>query len=128
MPRADRINRSRDDYFQLRILKEPYSLSHPVFLVSLSSHSVPVPSRYPPSAMAIVEGGHDDLMQLWAVITELGEQLNQNRSMSVSLYALAGKIKVICILERIIVYVDYFTSNKPSIRRQVSSFDGVSTI
>lgn len=49
--------------------------------------------------MAIVEGGHDDLMQLWAVITELGEQLNQNRSMSVSLYALAGKIKVIRILE-----------------------------
>lgn len=51
--------------------------------------------------MAIVEGGHDNLMQLWAVITELGEQLNQNRSMSVSLYALAGKIKVICILERV---------------------------
>lgn len=43
--------------------------------------------------MAIVEGGHDDLMQLWAVITELGEQLSQNRSVSVSLYALAGKVK-----------------------------------
>jgi len=51
--------------------------------------------------MAIVEGGHDDLMQLWAVITELGEQLSQNRSMSVSLYALAGKVKVIRILEGI---------------------------
>lgn len=46
--------------------------------------------------MAIIEGGgsEHDLMQLWAVITELGEQLTQNRSMSVSLYTQAGKIKV----------------------------------
>ncbi|KDR82697.1 hypothetical protein GALMADRAFT_134270 [Galerina marginata CBS 339.88] len=46
--------------------------------------------------MAILEGGggsDHDLMQLWAVITELGEQLTQNRAMSVSLYGLAGKIK-----------------------------------
>ncbi|KAF4617461.1 hypothetical protein D9613_006090 [Agrocybe pediades] len=45
--------------------------------------------------MAIIEGGGNDhdLMQLWSVITELGEQLTQNRSMSVSLYGLAGKIK-----------------------------------
>ncbi|KAF8964184.1 hypothetical protein BDZ97DRAFT_915522 [Flammula alnicola] len=45
--------------------------------------------------MAILEGNSNDndLMQLWAVITELGEQLSQNRSMSVSLYGLAGKIK-----------------------------------
>jgi hypothetical protein len=45
--------------------------------------------------MAILEpGGEHDLMQLWSLITELSEQLNQNRSMSVSLYGLAGKIKV----------------------------------
>jgi len=46
--------------------------------------------------MAIIDGSgsEHDLMQLWSVITELGEQLSQNRSMSVSLYGLAGKIKV----------------------------------
>ncbi|KAF8908949.1 hypothetical protein CPB84DRAFT_1864427 [Gymnopilus junonius] len=44
--------------------------------------------------MAIIESNNDhDLMQLWSVITELGEQLSQNRAMSVSLYGLAGKIK-----------------------------------
>ena len=47
--------------------------------------------------MAIMEGSNGnetDLTQLWAVITELGEQLSQNRAMSVSLYSLAGNIKV----------------------------------
>lgn len=47
--------------------------------------------------MAIMEGtngNETDLMQLWSVITELGEQLSQNRAMSVSLYSLAGNIKV----------------------------------
>lgn len=45
--------------------------------------------------MVILENnGEYDLMQLWAIITELGEQLSQNRSMSVSLGGLAGKIKV----------------------------------
>lgn len=45
--------------------------------------------------MAILEGNSEnDLGQLWSVITELGEQLSQNRAMSVSLYGLAGKIKV----------------------------------
>ncbi|KAF9527591.1 hypothetical protein CPB83DRAFT_393453 [Crepidotus variabilis] len=44
--------------------------------------------------MAIIEGGgENDLTQLWSLITELSEQLNQNRSMSVSLYGVAGKIK-----------------------------------
>ncbi|KIK59834.1 hypothetical protein GYMLUDRAFT_1003696 [Collybiopsis luxurians FD-317 M1] len=41
--------------------------------------------------MAIVEG--DEISQLWAVITELSEQLNQNRSTSVSLYAQTGSVK-----------------------------------
>jgi len=44
--------------------------------------------------MAILENsGEYDLTQLWTIITELGEQLSQNRSMSVSLGSLAGKIK-----------------------------------
>ncbi|TFK40628.1 hypothetical protein BDQ12DRAFT_679779 [Crucibulum laeve] len=43
--------------------------------------------------MAIMENNEADLMQLWAVIQELGEQLSQNRSTSVSLYGLAGNIK-----------------------------------
>ncbi|PPR05352.1 hypothetical protein CVT24_007966 [Panaeolus cyanescens] len=44
--------------------------------------------------MAIIENNNDyDLVQLWSIITELGEQLSQNRSMSVSLYSMAGKIK-----------------------------------
>ena len=45
--------------------------------------------------MAILEPtGENDLTQLWTLITELSDQLNQNRSMSVSLYGLTGKIKV----------------------------------
>jgi hypothetical protein len=49
--------------------------------------------------MAILENsGEYDLMQLWAIITELGEQLSQNRSMSVSLGGLAGKIKVFSVV------------------------------
>jgi hypothetical protein len=45
--------------------------------------------------MAILESsGENDLSQLWTLITELSEQLNHNRSASVSLYGLAGKIKV----------------------------------
>ncbi|KAH9480510.1 hypothetical protein JR316_0007110 [Psilocybe cubensis] len=47
--------------------------------------------------MAILDANttndHDLMQQLWTVITELGEQLSQNRSMSVSLYGLAGKLK-----------------------------------
>lgn len=42
--------------------------------------------------MAIIEG--DEISQLWGLITELSEQLNQNRSASVSLYAQAGSVKV----------------------------------
>lgn len=43
--------------------------------------------------MAVLENGDQDLMQLWGLITELSEQLNQNRSVSVSLYAQADNIK-----------------------------------
>jgi hypothetical protein len=45
--------------------------------------------------MAIVDGHEaDPTAQLWALITQLSEQLSQNQSMSVSLYTMAGKIKV----------------------------------
>ncbi|KAG7088561.1 hypothetical protein E1B28_012542 [Marasmius oreades] len=42
--------------------------------------------------MTIVEGG-DEISQLWGVITELSEQLNQNRNLSVALFGAAGKVK-----------------------------------
>lgn len=44
--------------------------------------------------MAVLEGSESDLMQLWGLITQLGEQLSQNQSKSVSLYSLTGKMKV----------------------------------
>ncbi|KAG7443135.1 uncharacterized protein BT62DRAFT_982274 [Guyanagaster necrorhizus] len=43
--------------------------------------------------MTILDNNDQDLMQLWQIITELSEQLNQNRSLSVSLYAQAGNVK-----------------------------------
>ncbi|RDB17913.1 hypothetical protein Hypma_000929 [Hypsizygus marmoreus] len=42
--------------------------------------------------MAVLEN-NDQLGQLWTLIQELSEQLNQNRSLSVSLYTQAGNIK-----------------------------------
>lgn len=51
--------------------------------VTLNSHLI---------LMAIIEG--DEISQLWGLITELSEQLNQNRSTSVSLYAQAASVKV----------------------------------
>lgn len=44
--------------------------------------------------MAVLDNNDQDLMQLWAMITELSEQLNQNRNLSVALYGQAGNIKV----------------------------------
>lgn len=35
----------------------------------------------------------NEVTQLWSLITQLGEQLSQNQSMSVSLYTTAGKVK-----------------------------------
>ncbi|KAF5382490.1 hypothetical protein D9615_002999 [Tricholomella constricta] len=43
--------------------------------------------------MAVLEG-NDQLGQLWALIQELSEQLNQNRSIAVSLHAQTGNVKV----------------------------------
>ncbi|KAL0960999.1 hypothetical protein HGRIS_005992 [Hohenbuehelia grisea] len=43
--------------------------------------------------MIISEHQDQDLMQLWALIGELSEQLNQNRSLAVSLYAQANNVK-----------------------------------
>ena len=43
--------------------------------------------------MAVFDAS-EQIGQLWALIQELSEQLNQNRSVSVSLHAQAGNIKV----------------------------------
>ncbi|KAF9454768.1 hypothetical protein P691DRAFT_197029 [Macrolepiota fuliginosa MF-IS2] len=42
----------------------------------------------------ILENGEYDLTKLFALIAELGESLNENRSLSVSLYAQATNVKV----------------------------------
>ena len=42
-----------------------------------------------------------DVMQLWSIITQLGEQLSQNQAMSVALYTTAGKVKVCRVQFRI---------------------------
>jgi hypothetical protein len=46
--------------------------------------------------MTIVEGSGSDqeLMRLWGLIAELSEELNQNRSLAVSLYSQATNVKV----------------------------------
>jgi len=44
--------------------------------------------------MTILDNSEQDLLQLWSLIAELSDQLNQNRSLSVSLHAQAGSIKV----------------------------------
>jgi hypothetical protein len=79
--------------------------------------------------MAIMEGNNGnetDLMQLWAVITELGEQLSQNRAMSVSLYGLAGNIKVWTIVHAPNrQYRDTICRTKQLIRKLDLSCDGV---
>ncbi|KAJ3531741.1 hypothetical protein NMY22_g8029 [Coprinellus aureogranulatus] len=43
--------------------------------------------------MVVLNNEEPDIMQLWSMITQLGEQLSQNQAMSVSLYTTAGKIK-----------------------------------
>ncbi|TEB39750.1 hypothetical protein FA13DRAFT_1751031 [Coprinellus micaceus] len=43
--------------------------------------------------MVVLNNEEPDIMQLWGMITQLGEQLSQNQAMSVSLYTTAGKIK-----------------------------------
>ena len=45
--------------------------------------------------------GETDVMQLWGIITQLGEQLSQNQAMSVALYTTAGKVKVCLVPLRI---------------------------
>ena len=46
--------------------------------------------------MALLHESQDgsELNHLWQLITELSEQLNENRSLSVSLYTTAADIKV----------------------------------
>ncbi len=44
--------------------------------------------------MTILDNNDQDLMQLWQIITDLSDQLNQNRTLSVALYGQAGNVKV----------------------------------
>jgi hypothetical protein len=48
--------------------------------------------------MAIMDGGHDQelahMNHLWSIISELSEQLSQNRSLAVSLYGQADVVNV----------------------------------
>lgn len=45
--------------------------------------------------MAIMEGNYEqEMMRLWAVISEMSEALNQHRAVAASLHAQAGGIKV----------------------------------
>jgi hypothetical protein len=45
--------------------------------------------------MAVMETNYDqEMMQLWSVIADLSDQLNQHRSLAASLHAQAGGIKV----------------------------------
>lgn len=39
-------------------------------------------------------GDQDVVLRIWTSLTEISEQLDQNRSLSVSLHGLAGGIKV----------------------------------
>lgn len=41
-----------------------------------------------------VGNGDQDVMRIWSLLTEVSEQLTQNRSLSVSLHSLTGGIKV----------------------------------
>lgn len=48
----------------------------------------------PSLVMVVLNNDETDVMQLWSIITQLGEQLSQNQAMSVALYTTAGKVKV----------------------------------
>ncbi|KAF8827709.1 hypothetical protein HHX47_DHR4000430 [Lentinula edodes] len=65
--------------------------------------------------MAIIDGSHggDEISQLWAVITELSDQLNQNRSASVSLYAQAGGVKNQALHSQTGFVLRKFNADKP---------------
>ena len=47
--------------------------------------------------MAIVEDNENELSRLWSLIQELSKQLNQNRSLSVSLVTQTGDVKVLVV-------------------------------
>ncbi|KAJ4482203.1 hypothetical protein J3R30DRAFT_3222053, partial [Lentinula aciculospora] len=65
--------------------------------------------------MAIIDGNHggDEISQLWAVITELSDQLNRNRSSSVSLYAQAGGVKSQALHSQTGFVLQRFNADKP---------------
>ena len=47
--------------------------------------------------MAIMDpSGDPDVMRVWSMVSELSEQLSQNRSTAVNLHALTDGVKVSC--------------------------------
>lgn len=73
----------------------------------------------------ILDTGEYDLSKLFALIAELGESLNENRSLSVSLYAQANDVRV-CRVTRAygLLVTHVFGRRKLSTRNQVSSCGG----
>ncbi|KAJ3716980.1 hypothetical protein FB446DRAFT_747118 [Lentinula raphanica] len=65
--------------------------------------------------MAIIDGSHggDEMSQLWAIITELSDQLNQNRSASVSLHTQAGGLKNQALHSKTGFVLRKFNADKP---------------
>ncbi|KAF8208811.1 hypothetical protein K438DRAFT_1961371 [Mycena galopus ATCC 62051] len=64
--------------------------------------------------MTILETDQDPtLMKLWALITELGEQLNQNREVSASIYSQAGGIKTQAVHSQTGFVLRRFNTDKP---------------
>ncbi|KAJ6512156.1 hypothetical protein C8R47DRAFT_683314 [Mycena vitilis] len=66
-------------------------------------------------AMTILDSSDQDpsLMKLWALITELSEQLNQNREVSAGIYAQAGGIKTQAVHSQTGFVLRRFNLDKP---------------
>ncbi|KAJ7857679.1 hypothetical protein B0H14DRAFT_2442998 [Mycena olivaceomarginata] len=65
--------------------------------------------------MTILESSDQDpsLMRLWSLITELSEQLNQNREISTSIYSQAGGIKTQAVHSQTGFVLRRFNMDKP---------------
>jgi hypothetical protein len=57
--------------------------------------------------MAIVEDNENELSRLWSLIQELSKQLNQNRSLSVSLVTQTGDVKVVVALSAVKLHANW---------------------
>lgn len=57
----------------------------------------------PPNPNNSGGGGESDIGRLWQLITELNDQLNENRALAVGLYAQASNTKVRSVLSPCLV-------------------------